>query len=82
MDVNEVEQMEKNTIVLLVLGVLVLVALAQAFQLNGLKDKIAGGAIATAVSGSHGAASQAGSGSQQVKMPSNLDNLPQMVGGC
>lgn len=71
--------MEKNTLVLVVLGVLVVVALVQAFQLTGLKEKVAGGAVATATST---VTPQAGSGSQQAKLPSSLENLPSMVGGC
>lgn len=67
--------MEKNTLVLLVLGVLIVVAVVQAVQFSGLAQKIGGGAVAVV------APQSAGSG-QQAKLPSNLDNLPSMVGGC
>ncbi len=70
--------MEKQTWFVLLLAVLVLVALVQAFQLTGLKDKIVGGSIATA---SKSVTPQAGS-SQPAKTQSGIDNLPSMVGGC
>lgn len=72
--------MEKGTLVLLVLSVLVLVALVQAFQLSGLKTQVAGGSVAAPSQGE--VSSQSSGGSQQAKLPSNLDNLPSMVGGC
>jgi len=67
--------MEKNTLVLLVLSVLLVVAVVQAFQLTGLKADISGGSSTT----TQNAAPET---TQQAKLPSNLDNLPSMVGGC
>ncbi len=65
--------MNKNVVIAIVLGALVLIAGVQAFQLFTLKTKLAGGQISTT------AAPQAG-GSPQ--LPNNLENLPSMVGGC
>ena len=67
--------MEQKTVVLIVLGVLVLIAAVQAYQFSELKTQLAGGA------GTFSAVSApTGSGSPQ--LPGNLQNLPQMVGGC
>ncbi len=69
--------MNKNAIIAIVLGVLVLIAAVQAWQLWGIKSKIStGGASLTAPI----AAGPSASGSPQ--LPSNLQNLPSMVGGC
>ena len=65
----------KNIIIAVVLGALVLIALFQAFQLFSLKDKLGTGATSNAP------APQASQGSGP-QVPSNLQNLPQMVGGC
>lgn len=66
--------MEKNTLVFFVLTVLLVVAVVQAFQLTGLKTDLSGGSSTTTQS--------TPSTTQQAKLPSNLDNLPSMVGGC
>ncbi|MDO8660281.1 MAG: hypothetical protein Q7K43_00180 [Candidatus Woesearchaeota archaeon] len=69
--------MNKNAIIAIVLGVLVLIAAVQAWQLMDIKGKLStGSASLTAPS----AASPSVSGSPQ--LPSNLQNLPSMVGGC
>jgi len=68
----------KNIIIAVVLGALVLIALFQAFQLVGLKDKLGSGA-STATS--NAPAPQASAGGSP-SLPSNLQNLPSMVGGC
>lgn len=67
--------MEQKTIVTIILGVLVLIAAVQAYQFSELKTKLAGGSVpvATVSAPSSGNAPQ---------VPSNLQNLPQMVGGC
>ncbi len=59
----------------MVLGVLVVIAGVQAFQMASLKGNVqsGGGAVAQPV------ASGGGGGAQ---LPSNLQNLPGMVGGC
>lgn len=70
------ENMEKQTWFIALVAVLVVVAAVQAFQLSGLKEKLVGGAVTTAQ------APASSEGVQQAKLPSNLDNLPSMVGGC
>lgn len=71
--------MDKNVIISLVLGVLVVIAVLQAVQLVGLKNKLSGGAVNT---GSANVPVQAGGSGNGAQLPSNLQNLPQMVGGC
>ncbi len=73
--------MNKNTLVAVVLGVLVLISLVQAFQLSGLKNSFAGGAtVKTTSTGQAVANSPAPSAAPQ--LPANINNLPDMVGGC
>ncbi len=75
--------MNKNTIIAIVLGVLVLVSIVQAFQLNGLKTKLSSGAVVS--KGSVSTSSQntaSASGAPTSSVPKSLENLPQMVGGC
>ena len=77
-------KMKTTTIVAIILGVLVLISVVQAFQLNGLKEKIAGGQLSVSSSGNN-AGTSASSGSSSKKtaaLPSSIKNLPQMVGGC
>ena len=69
--------MNKNVVIAIVLGALVLIAGVQAFQLFTLKSKLAEGQFATSSPTQAGTAS--GSSPQ---LPSNLQNLPTMVGGC
>ena len=65
--------MEKNIWVLIILLVLVIFSTIQAVQLNSLKEKIKElGTIAPTIQSS-------GDG---VAVPLNIQNLPQMVGGC
>ncbi len=66
--------MNKNLIIVVVLVVLVVISVVQAFQLSTVKSKIEGGAV---VSSSSGSESSSGS-----SLPSSLENLPTMVGGC
>ena len=67
--------MNKNVVIAIVLGALVLIAGVQAFQLFTLKTKLAGGQI------SAGTPTQSGGGGSP-QLPSNLQELPNMVGGC
>ncbi len=67
--------MNKNVVIAIVLGALVLIAGIQAFQLFTLKDKLGSGQL------SAGTSTQASSGGNP-QLPSNLQNLPEMVGGC
>ena len=69
--------MNKNVVIAIVLGALVLIAGIQAFQLFSLKSNIAGGQVSTTAS-----TQSSGGGSSGGKLPSNLENLPTMVGGC
>ena len=68
--------MNKNLLIMIVLAVLVLVSAVQAVQLNDLRTKIASGEIKTT-----GAATSTGS-SGAASVPSSIQNLPSMVGGC
>jgi hypothetical protein len=68
--------MNKNVVIAIVLGALVLIAGIQAVQLFSLKGKIASGSISTS------SAPAAGGSGNSPQLPSNLQNLPNMVGGC
>jgi hypothetical protein len=68
--------MNKNVVIAIVLGALVLIAGVQAFQLFTLKTKLASGEIST------GTPTQSGGSGSSPQLPSNLQNLPNMVGGC
>ena len=68
--------MNKNIVIAIVLGALVLIAGVQAFQLFSLKEKLSSGQIST------GTSTQASSGGGSPQLPSNLQELPEMVGGC
>ena len=63
--------MNKNVIIVIVLVVLVLLTAVQAVQLESLKSQVKEGKVNIA-------SSPSGAGS----VPSSLDNLPNMVGGC
>jgi hypothetical protein len=75
--------MKQTTVIAIVLGILVLISAVQAFQLNGLKEKVVDGelSIGTASSGTP-VASSGGSGSAPKELPKSLQDLPTMVGGC
>lgn len=75
--------MKQTTIVAIILGVLVLVSVVQALQLNGLKDKIATEdlTIGTA-SSSTSVASGSDTEKRTSELPSSIKDLPTMVGGC
>ena len=68
--------MNKNVVIAIVLGALVLIAGVQAFQLFSLKGAISQGGARTTV------AAQSGGGSGSPTLPGNLQELPGMVGGC
>lgn len=74
--------MNRNIVVAVILGLLVLVSVVQAFQLNSLKEKVKSGDV-VAVSGSAASSVslQSGQGGSPA-LPSNLQSLPDMVGGC
>ena len=67
--------MDKNIIIAIVLAALVLVAAVQAVQLFSLRSKISSGQVAVQ-------SSMGGAGASTPSLPSGLENLPSMVGGC
>ena len=73
--------MNKNWIFAIVLGVLVIVSLVQAVQLNSLKTSLSEGKITT---GSASAGTSLGSSTSTGASSSanSLSSLPQQVGGC
>lgn len=74
--------MNQRTIVAIVLGVLVLLSVVQAFQLSGLKTKMADGQLSVKSSSGTTSAASEGSSKKTAALPSSIKNLPQMVGGC
>ncbi len=75
--------MEKTKIVAVILGVLVLISIVQAFQLSDLKEKISDGQLSVkSARGATPAASSGSSGKTTASLPSSVKDLPQMVGGC
>ena len=67
--------MNRNVIIVIVLVVLVLLTAVQAVQLNGLKTSISTGKVSV------GSAPAQSSGSG-ASVPSSIQDLPSMVGGC
>ena len=75
--------MKTTTIVAVILGVLVLVSLVQAIQLNSLKTKMADSQLSVKSSSSSTPVASSGDSSKKTAaLPSSVKNLPQMVGGC
>ena len=75
--------MKKTTIVAIILAVLVLISVVQAFQLSGLKTKVVEGQLSVGSSDSSAPLASSGSGAKRsAALPSSVKNLPQMVGGC
>lgn len=71
--------MNKNLLIVGVLVLLVLVTIVQAVQLNGIKNDLSSsGAVVKTTASSSSSSTSAGSAS----VPTNLQNLPGMVGGC
>jgi regulatory protein YycH of two-component signal transduction system YycFG len=68
--------MKKETVLTVLLVILVLVSLVQAFQLMSLNERVKTGAVVASTSKPTAAASSSS------KLPSSLQDLPQMVGGC
>ena len=65
--------MNRNVIIVIVLVVLVLLTAVQAIQLSSLKSSISTGKVSV------GSAPFSSSGAS---VPSNIQDLPSMVGGC
>ncbi|MBI4447849.1 hypothetical protein HY643_02620 [Candidatus Woesearchaeota archaeon] len=76
--------MKQTMIVAIILGVLVVLSAVQAFQLNSLKTKVAESKVSVSSSGSAASTSLGVSGNEKTtsSVPSNIKNLPKMVGGC
>jgi len=71
---SEVLKMNRNVIIVVVLVVLVLLTAVQAVQLSSLKSSISSGKVSV---GSAPSASSSGG-----SLPSSIENLPSMQGGC
>lgn len=67
--------MNKNIVIAIVLGALILIAGVQAVQLFSIKQKLSTGQLSVGTTPSAGT-----SGNPQ--LPPSLENLPGMVGGC
>ncbi len=77
--------MKKTTIAAVILGVLVVISLVQAFQLNNLKTSVAEGDVSvSSASSSTPTAASTGTGDsgRTSELPSSIKDLPKMVGGC
>jgi len=72
--------MNQNVVIAIVLGALVLIAAVEAYQLVGLKNKIESGNVQ--VASASAPAPQASGGGGAPALPTSLQNLPGMVGGC
>lgn len=68
--------MEKETIFAIIIGVLIVVSAIQAIQLVTLSKSIQTGTFKASTG------SNTGGSTGNVQVPSNLENLPGMVGGC
>lgn len=68
--------MDKNIIIAIVLGVLLLVSVVQAVQLNALKVKVEEGKLTLGKTKSSTTTGATGHDS------TDISNLPSMVGGC
>lgn len=74
--------MKQTTILTIILGVLVIVSIVQAVQLNSMKAKISDGQLSVGKSSAKAASQSGGSEKTTASLPSNIKDLPQMVGGC
>lgn len=76
--------MKTTTIVAIILGILVIISVVQAFQLNSLKSKVAEGqlSVGSSTAKTRPLASSGTSGKRTASLPSSVKNLPKMVGGC
>lgn len=74
--------MKKNLFMAIILVVLVLISFVQAFQLNSLKNKLADSSVSIDAKSGSTAVASGGSSGGSASLPSNIQNLPTMVGGC
>ena len=66
----------KNTLVIVVLVVLIVIAGLQAYELISLKNDLNENGV------KYSSSSVSSKSSNSQALPSNVQNLPQMVGGC
>lgn len=76
---KEKEKNGKFVVMAVLLGLLIVVAGVQAMELVSLKSKLSGDMNALAAGNGK---TSTGSGSSSSALKKNLQNLPQMVGGC
>ncbi len=75
--------MKQTTLIAIVLGILVLISIVQAIQLNGLKQKMAEGQLEVKSASSTTKVASSGTDSKKTaSLPASIKNLPKMVGGC
>ena len=74
--------MKQAVIIGVIIGVIALISAVQAFQLSSLKAKIAEDQPSVDPSGSKTASSSPDRAKKTSALPSNIANLPKMVGGC
>lgn len=75
--------MKKNTIIVVVLAVLVLISVVQAVQLTSLKGKLASEDFAVKTTSQKTTTAVGKSTSSSgASLPTSLDDLETMVGGC
>jgi hypothetical protein len=78
--------MKEKTIITVIIGILLLISVVQAFQLTDIKTKIADGKLSVS-SSSRSTTAAAGpatdDGAKRTSaVPASIKNLPTMVGGC
>lgn len=72
--------MNKNWVFAMVLGILIIVSVVQAVQLNSIKQSLSEGEIT--VGSASSTTSKASSSSSGTSSSASLTELPSMVGGC
>ncbi|PIO00631.1 hypothetical protein COT72_00150 [archaeon CG10_big_fil_rev_8_21_14_0_10_43_11] len=77
-------KLDQKTLLYVVLGVLILGAAFQAYQITLMKNEIASAGLSLGSSSSRtSVATQSGDSSGQTQsLPDSISDLPQMVGGC
>ena len=74
---------DKTSLTLVALALLVVVVVFQALQINDIKTRLAVGAtLASTSSGSTTSPASASGAAAGSSVPSSLNDLPSMVGGC
>jgi Na+/H+-dicarboxylate symporter len=76
--------MKQATLLTIALVLLVLLSLAQAFQLNSIKAKIKERHLTGSLTDSSSSETPLaeGSANRKAELPASIKNLPRMVGGC